>query len=165
MAQEKKVLQAQLAQLDADSRYQRRETLVGPAGTLQQELEASREALEPPLQTACDRFESQLEFTDLLEVGYDTPSFKEHWWNAGYWHHWAVGDRICKALGMKHFGDDVIPAYKAVAEPRDTMRADVKRLRGRDRCGPQDRAGTRSSRGSAGEARRDLPRVGAGLSR
>jgi hypothetical protein len=127
MAQEKKVLQAQLVQLDADPRYQKRDTLVGPAGTLQQELDASREALEP-LQTACDKFESQLGFAELLEVGYDTPNFKEHWWNAGYWHHWAAGDRICKALGMKDFGDDVIPAYKAVAEPRDTMRADVERL-------------------------------------
>jgi hypothetical protein len=127
MAQEKKVLQAQVAQLDADPRYQKRDTLVGPAGTLQQELDASREALEP-LQAACDKFESQLGFAELLEVGYDTPNFKEHWWNAGYWHHWAAGDRICKALGMKDFGDDVIPAYKAVAEPRDTMRADVQRL-------------------------------------
>jgi hypothetical protein len=127
MAQEKKVLQAQLVQLDADPRYQKRDTLVGSAGTLQQELDASREALEP-LQTACDKFESQLGFAELLEVGYDTPNFKEHWWNAGYWHHWAAGDRICKALGMKDFGDDVIPAYKAVAEPRDTMRADVQRL-------------------------------------
>jgi hypothetical protein len=127
MAQEKKVLQGQLAQLDGDARYQKRDTLVGPAGTLQQELDATREALEP-LQTACDKFESQQGFAELLEVGYDTPNFKEHWWNAGYWHHWAAGDRICKALGMKDFGDDVIPAYNAVAEPRDTMRADVQRL-------------------------------------
>jgi hypothetical protein len=127
MAQEKKVLQAQLVQLDADPRYQKRDTLVGPAGTLQQELDSSREALAP-LQEACEKFETQLGFQELLDVGYDTPSFKEHWWNAGYWHHWAAGDRICKALGMKDFGDDVIPAYKAVAEPRDTMRADVTRL-------------------------------------
>jgi hypothetical protein len=127
MAQERKVLQAQVAKLDTDERYQRRDTLVGPAGTLQQELDESREALAP-LQTECDRFESQLGFAELLEVGYDTPHFKEHWWNAGYWHHWAAGDRICKALGMKDFGDHVIPAYKAVSEPRDVMRADVARL-------------------------------------
>jgi hypothetical protein len=127
MQQERKVLQSSLAQLDADSDFQRRDVLVGPAGTLQQELDASREALAP-LDTECSRFESQVDFSELVEVGYDTPSFKEHWWNAGYWRHWAAGDRICKALGMNDFGDDVLPAYRKFQEPRDVMRADVMRL-------------------------------------
>jgi hypothetical protein len=120
-------LQSQLAKLDGDERYQRRDVLVGPSGTLQQELEASREALAP-LQTECDRFELQVDFLELVQVGYDTPGFTEHWWNAGYWKHWSAGDRICKALGMKDFGDDVLPAYKKYAEPRDVMRDDIARL-------------------------------------
>jgi hypothetical protein len=127
MQQERKVLQSSLAQLDADNDFQRRDVLVGPAGTLQQELDASREALAP-LDAECIRFESQMDFLELVEVGYDTPSFKEHWWNAGYWRHWAAGDRICKALEMNDFGDDVLPAYRKFQEPRDVMRGDVLRL-------------------------------------
>ena len=127
LAQERKVLQAQLAKIESDERYQRRDVLVGPSGTLQQELEASQESLAP-LQAECDRFETQEGFLELVEVGYDTHEFKEHWWNAGYWKHWAAGDRICKALDMKDFGDDVLPAYRKYAEPRDVMRADVTRL-------------------------------------
>jgi hypothetical protein len=127
VAQERKVLQAQVGKLESDERYQRRDTLVGPAGTLQQELDSSKEALAP-LQAECDRFESQVDFLELVQVGYDTHEFKEHWWNAGYWKHWSAGDRICKALGMKDFGDDVLPAYRKYAEPRDVMRGDVERL-------------------------------------
>ena len=127
MQQENKVLQSSLVALEADENYQRRDVLVGPAGTLQQELEASLEALAP-LQAECERFESLQDFAELVAVGYDTPSFKEHWWNAGYWRHWASGDRICKALGLNDFGDDVLPAYKKFSEPRDEMRSDVARL-------------------------------------
>lgn len=127
LAQERKVLQSALAQSESDERYQRRDVLVGPAGTLQQELEASSEALAP-LEAECQRFESLKDFLELVEVGYDTPGHREHWWNAGYWRHWAAGDRICKALDLNDFGDDVLPAYKKYAEPRDTMRADVARL-------------------------------------
>jgi hypothetical protein len=128
LGQERKVLQSSLAQLEADERYQRRDTLVGPAGTLQQNLDSSTEALEP-LETECARFETHVDFIELVELGYDTPGHKEHWWNAGYWRHWAAGDRICKALGMNDFGDDVLPAYRKYAEPRDVMRADVERLK------------------------------------
>jgi hypothetical protein len=128
LAQERKVLQSALAQCEGDERYQRRDVLVGPAGTLQQELDSSSEALAP-LETECERFETLQDFTELVEVGYDTPGHTEHWWNAGYWRHWAAGDRICKALDMKDFGDDVLPAYKKYAEPRDTMRGDVARVK------------------------------------
>lgn len=127
MAQERKVLTSALAQLDADERYQRRETLLGPDGLLQQELDAAKEALAP-LQHECDRFEQLEGFTELVAVKYDTPGFTEHWWNAAYWKHWAAGDRICKALGLNDFGDDVLPAYRKYAEPRDVLAADVARI-------------------------------------
>ncbi|HEY0251396.1 MAG TPA: hypothetical protein VGC41_07700 [Kofleriaceae bacterium] len=127
MAQERKVLTSSLAQLDADERYQRRETLLGPDGTLQQELDTAKEALAP-LQTECERFETLQDFLELVQVGYDTPSFTEHWWNAAYWKHWAAGDRICKQLGMADFGDDVLPAYRRYSEPRDVLAADVARV-------------------------------------
>lgn len=126
-SQERKVLVASLQQIERDDRYVRRDLLVGPSGTLTQELEAAREALAP-LQAECDRFESQEGFLELVAVGYDTPAFKEHWWQASYWRHWAAGDRICKALRMNDFGDDVLPAYRKYAEPRDVLRADVNRI-------------------------------------
>jgi hypothetical protein len=127
LAQERKVLTSSLAAFDADPRYQQREVLVGPDGTLQQELDAANEALAP-LQEECAKFESLPDFLDLVLVGYDTPNFKEHWYNAAYWHHWAAGDRICKQLGMADFGDHVLPAYRKYSEPRDVLAADVARI-------------------------------------
>lgn len=125
--QERKVLQSHIARIEADERYQKRDVLVGPDGTLTQELQQNQETLAP-LQAECDRFESLVDFATLLAIGYDTPSFQEKWWHASYWKHWAAGDRICKELRMNDFGDDVIPAYNKVAEPRNFMRAEVERL-------------------------------------
>lgn len=125
--QERKVLQSSIAQIEADERYQRREVLAGPDGTLSQQLRENAETLAP-LQEACDRFESLEGFATLVEIGYDTPSFQEKWWHASYWKHWAAGDRICKQLRLNDFGDDVLPAYTKVAEPRDVMRAELERI-------------------------------------
>ena len=125
--QERKVLQSSIARMEADERYRRRDVLLGPDGTLTQELEQNRETLAP-LQAACDRFESLAELSTLIAIGYDTPAFQEKWWHASYWKHWAAGDKICNQLGMDDFGDDVIPAYNEVAEPRNVMRGEVERL-------------------------------------
>ncbi len=127
MTQERKVLEASVARLDADDRYGRRETLVGPNGMLLQELELAKETLAP-LQNECERFELLPDFMELIECGYDTPTFDDKWWHATYWKRWAAGDRICKTLELNDFGDDVIPAYRKYAEPRDVMRGDVQRL-------------------------------------
>lgn len=124
---ERKVLGARLATLEADDRYQRRDVLGGAEGTLTQELQQNQETLAP-LQAACDRFEQLPELATLVAIGYDTPRFEEKWWQASYWKHWAAGDRVCKELGMNDFGDDVLPAYQEVAEPRNVMRAEVERL-------------------------------------
>lgn len=124
---ERKVLQSSIAKIEADTKYQQRDVLAGPDGTLSQELNQNKETLAP-LQAECDRFESLESFAELIAVGYDTPSFQEKWWHASYWKHWAAGDRICKQLDMKDFGDDVIPAYQRVAEPRNFMRSEVERL-------------------------------------
>jgi len=125
--QERKVLQSGIARLEADERYQKRDVLAGPDGTLTQELNQNRETLAP-LQAECDRFESLADFAQLIAIGYDTPNFQEKWWHATYWKHWAAGDKICRELAMKDFGDDVIPAYNKVAEPRNFMRTEVARL-------------------------------------
>src|SRR5690606_39031971 len=124
---ERKVLQHTIERIEGDDRYQRRDLLVGPSGTLTQELQHAREALAP-LQAECERFESLPDFTTLIAIGYDTPAFQEKWWHASYWKHWAAGDRICKQLGMRDFGDDVIPAYNKVCEPRNVLAAEVERL-------------------------------------
>jgi hypothetical protein len=125
--QERKVLQSGIAKAEADERYQKRDVLAGPDGTLTQELNQNKETLAP-LQQECDRFESIPDFAELIAIGYDTPNFQEKWWHASYWKHWAAGDRICKQLGLNDFGDDVIPAYNKVAEPRNFMRSEVERL-------------------------------------
>ncbi len=125
--QERKVLGSNVGRLEADERYQKRDVLAGPDGTLTQELAQNRDTLAP-LQQECDRFESLPEFSTLIAIGYDTPSFQEKWWHASYWKHWAAGDRICKELGLNDFGDDVIPAYNRVAEPRNFMKGEVERL-------------------------------------
>ncbi len=127
MAQEKKILEANLANIESDEHYQHRDTLVGQAGTLQQELDSAKETFAP-LQAECEKYETLADFQELVDVGYDTPQFKEKWWNASYWRHWSAGDRICKQLDMKDFGDDVLPAYRKYQEPRDVMRADIQRL-------------------------------------
>ena len=124
---ERKVLSASIAKIEGDDRFARRDVLVGPAGTLTQELDTMRETLAP-LETDCARYESLAGFKELVEIGYDTPRFAEKWWHASYWKHWAAGDRICKELDMKDFGDDVLPAYLRVAEPRNFMAGEVARL-------------------------------------
>jgi hypothetical protein len=127
MAHERKVLEQSLAKLASDERYQKRELLVSVGGTLLQELDSAREALAP-LQAECEKFETLMDFKELVAIGYDTPQFAEKWWQASYWRHWSAGDRICKQLDMNDFGDDVLPAYKKYAEPRDVLRADCERI-------------------------------------
>lgn len=124
---ERKVLESSITTIEADDRFARRDQLVGPVGSLTQELENARTTLEP-LEQECLRFENQDGFTELVGIGYDTPNFAVKWWQASYWKYWAAGDRICKALDMKDFGDDVLPAYKKVSEPRNFMRDEVKRI-------------------------------------
>lgn len=123
---ERKVIATTIAKIEADDRYVRRDVLVGPAGTLTQDLEQARDTLKS-LQEACDRFEQLDGFLLLVDIGYDTPKFVDKWWHASYWKHWAAGDRICKELGMNDFGDDVLPAYAKVAEPRNFMAEEVAR--------------------------------------
>jgi hypothetical protein len=124
IAHERKVLEQSLARIDADPRYGSRDM---ETTRLAGEAASARDTLAP-LEVECERFETQLGFLELVQIGYDTPAFAEKWWHANYWKHWAAGDRICKALDMKDFGDDVLPAYKKVAEPRDYMRGEVKRI-------------------------------------
>jgi hypothetical protein len=124
LAHERHVLEQSIATIEHDPRYMDRDNV---ARRLAAEVESARDTLAP-LQAECDRFETQLGFTELVELGYDTPAFQVKWWQASYWKHWAAGDRICKALGMRDFGDDVLPAYKQHAEPRNYMRDEVKRI-------------------------------------
>lgn len=117
MAHERKSLESTVARIAADERYQRRELLVGPSGTLTQKVEEAREQ-RAPWQDECATFESQPGFAELIASGYDTPHFQASWWQANYWKLWAAGDRITKALGKEDFGDDVLPAYQRCAEQR-----------------------------------------------
>ena len=69
-----------VAKLEADTRYQQRDTLAGAEGSLTQELAQNMETLTP-LQAECDKFETLQDFAMLIAVGYDTPSFQEKWWS------------------------------------------------------------------------------------
>lgn len=126
LAHERRVLELALTRLESDARYADREPALA---RLSDELASARDTLAP-LAAACERFELQVGFLELVEIGYDTPRFAEKWWQSSYWKHWADGDRICKELGMGDFGDDVLPAYAKVSEPRNYMRDEVRRIEG-----------------------------------
>jgi hypothetical protein len=124
MAREKVALERTITRIEADDRYVRRQYLVGPAGERTRALDEAKALLEP-WEQECGRFESLPGFLELVEVGYDTPRFKESWWQPAYWRHWARGDAICQALGLGDFGDDVLPAYEKVAAERERWRQQV----------------------------------------
>lgn len=129
MEREKHVLEATIARVEADERYQQREMRVGADGTLTQKRIETVEMLQPWLDE-CQKFEQHEGFLELVQVGYDTPQFDGKWWHASYWKHWAAGDRICKALEMDDFGDDVLPAYRKAAEQRGFWQGELAGIDG-----------------------------------
>ncbi len=124
---ERKVLQTSVRTSEDDPRFRDRQRLAGDRGELSTALTGAKDGLAQA-QALCDRFESQLGFLELITAHYDTPQFALQWWHADYWKMWSAGDRICRDLGSDDFGDDVLPAYRRVAEPRDVWRAEVARL-------------------------------------
>ncbi len=124
LAHERHVLQQSLARIDNDPRYADRDAQLGRLNT---EIDAANETLAP-LEAECLKFEGHIGFSELVQIGYDTPAFTDKWWQASYWKHWAAGDRICKALDLADFGDDVLPAYNRVAEPRNYMRTEIAKV-------------------------------------
>lgn len=129
MAREHAKLTAAVQRLDADPEYAGRDGLVGPGGRFVAKLEEARD-FYTSWQAECARFESLEGFEELIRIGYDTPAFAERWWEPAYWRHWAAGDRICEALGLADFGDDVLPAWKKVADPRDQWKREADRWDG-----------------------------------
>ena len=129
MAKEERRLTERVATLDADERWITREGLVGAQGTWTRALAEARDLLDLWEKDAA-RFEDQEVFTELVALGYDTDAFAERWWQPQYWRHWQAGDRICAALGLDDFGDNVLPAYEAARVPRDKWRAEVARIQG-----------------------------------
>lgn len=124
MARERRVLEHRIAEIAASEAYQRREWLVGPHGSITQRL-AEAEGLLAPWEAECARFERLDAFLELYAAKYDTPEFDRRWWQPSYWRLWAAGDRICGALGLNDFGDDVLPAYEKARKPREDWRAQV----------------------------------------
>jgi hypothetical protein len=124
MAREQQALRRRIAEIEADTRFVRREYLVGPHGERTRALEEAQSLLDP-WELECQRFEQHEGFTELVSLGYDTPAFAVPWWKPTYWRHWADGDRICAALEMSDFGDDVLPAWRKVDEERRRWRTEV----------------------------------------
>ncbi len=127
MEQRRTTLEKAVARIAADERFQRRVGLVGAGGELSEKLKEAKE-IEGPLHGQCERFESQPLFSELIESHYDTPQFTHHWWQGEYWKLWAAGDRICAALGMNDFGDDVRPAYETALKERTFWQGEIQRL-------------------------------------
>jgi len=127
MDRERAVLESSIARIRADERYEKRELLAGPDGTLVTKLAQNREMLAP-WSDECKKYEELDGFMELFYIGYDTPSFAQSWWHATYWKHWADGDRICRELGVDDFGDDVLPVYRKACEQRDFWRAEAGKL-------------------------------------
>jgi hypothetical protein len=130
MAHEEVRLRHDLATIEGSEAYRRRDALVGLGGELVRNVEEAREFLAPWV-VECERFEHLEGFLELVEIRYDTPEFAERWWQQSYWRHWSAGDKICEALDMADFGDDVLPAYARVREPRDQWLAAVATAEGR----------------------------------
>ena len=126
MEKERVHLQHTVARIEADPRYVERERLAGPMGRLVRRVAECREMLEP-WEQECRRFEALEGFAELVEIGYDTPEFTGRWWQPAYWRQWAAGDRICRELGLDDFGDDVLPAWQKVEEPRGQWRGELAR--------------------------------------
>jgi hypothetical protein len=125
MDHERQVLEQTIRQVEADPRFVDREGLIGRHGTLIRQRDEALE-MRAPWDQECAKYETLEGFLDLVQLGYDTPDFAEKWWQPSYWKHWAAGDRICEALGLKDFGDDVLPAYKQVAEQRQFWEQKVR---------------------------------------
>lgn len=127
MGHERHVLEKTIERIGADERYQQRELLAGPDGTLTTKLTEVHELLAPWV-TECQKFEQHDGFAELVYVGYDTPRFEGRWWQSSYWKQWSAGDRICAALAMGDFGDDVLPAYNKAAEQRTFWQGEAQAL-------------------------------------
>ncbi len=127
LAREAGMLQRTVARIRADVSYQRREFLVGAAGEHTLEREEAVQMLSP-WEEECARYERLEDFVELVAIGYDTPQFTELWLTKRYWRHWASGDRICGALGLDDFGDDVLPAWNKLLAERTRWRAEVARI-------------------------------------
>jgi hypothetical protein len=124
MEREAHVLRQAVARIEADERFRRREYLVGPVGELTRKRQETTSLLDP-WEQECARFEGQEGFAELVAAGYDTPAFALRFWEPAYWRMWAAGDRICEALGMGDFGDEVLPAYQKVEVERARWRREL----------------------------------------
>ena len=127
MAHERHTLQHTVERISKHPQYLQREVLAGKDGTMRAKLAQAQEMIEP-FAKECATFESLPMFLELVSVKYDTSDFDESWWNGDYWKHWSAGDKVCEALGMADFGDDVLPAYQKVATQRDFWRAEIEQL-------------------------------------
>jgi len=129
MARELSRLQKQIVRTEADDRFQKRSYLVGPQGKITLKLQEAQDMLAP-WELECAKYEDLPGFEELVAVGYDTPAFGGKWWHASYWKQWSQGDRICEALGMDDFGDDVLPAWEKASTSREQWRAAVAEIEG-----------------------------------
>jgi len=127
MAKQADMLRRTVARVLADENYQRREYIVGPAGSLTLERVEVLSLLEPWVHE-CQRFEGLEGFQELVELGYDTPDYEIPVLSVRYWKLWAAGDGICEALELDDFGDDVLPAYRKVAAERIRWQGELARV-------------------------------------
>ncbi|MBK9368584.1 MAG: hypothetical protein IPN01_20120 [Deltaproteobacteria bacterium] len=127
MPKEHTTLSHEVSRIQQDERYQRRDALVGPYGSVTRSLEEATDHYNN-WHDECLKFEALEGFLELIEVGYDTPNFTLRWWDAAYWRVWANGDKVCAALGLADFGDDVLPVYERAHASMTQWFGEVKRF-------------------------------------
>jgi hypothetical protein len=114
-------LRHEIAAVEAHPDFVEREQRIGPFGSLTRRLQECKDQASHWEET-CRPFDAIPDLQELIATGYDTPDFQVRWWDARYWRLWAAGDAACEALGLADFGDDVLPAWRKVHEPREAWR-------------------------------------------
>lgn len=98
-------LGAEVARIDADDRYVRRESLLNANEIRMTELVDGIRALEPGIEA----LEREPRFAELIGSGYGTDRYERRWYQLSYYNDWKHGDLVLEhhgqRMGVKTFGE------------------------------------------------------------
>ena len=124
MERKRQELSEWIVTIEAEESYVRREQLLDPAAG---ELTLKRDEIERQhklLEDAVKRYENEPLFLGLVERGYDTDAYDQHWWNFQYYEDWKYGDEITEKFEQQSFRD-VVYNYRQVKAGYDEFGRDL----------------------------------------